>query len=156
MYLQTFPGFIWSDDIEIVMLPRPPRLPGSGNIVVPRLKPSPMNRSLEASRQCPARMSRGVIRRASDVSHQIEDAVSKIVRKTRAGSHTPLTLPQPLNIYRIQVIIKSNWGDPEAVTCSEIDCLGKDRVPITSVVVTPENPIILAKMNNPGFLCNHS
>lgn len=136
------------------MRPRPPKLPSAGAIVVPRVKPSVVSNSLAASRQSQARMSRSVLRRASEVSRTVEAAMSKIDRNVRFGSYTPSTLPQPMNTYRIQIIFKSNWGDPKAITCSEIDFLGKDRVPIPGVVVTPDDPIILAKMKNPKLLCN--
>jgi len=70
----------------------------------------------------------------------------------KSSSHTPKTLPYPEIEYRISLHILSNWGHPGLVTCSEIDILGEDRVPIQNVNIIAECKLyqnqLLTSLNN--------
>lgn len=89
-------------------------------------------------------------RRSSDVYQAPPIEMSSTMR---SNSHSPKTLPLPETMYRVTLSLESNWGDPNLITCSEIDLLTRDRVPIENMKIVPDNDRYLSK--NLSLLTNH-
>lgn len=80
------------------------------------------------------------------------------IGKIRALTQSPKTLPLPELDYQYIVLFFSTWGKSDYITCSEIDFLTEDRVPIQNVQITFTNKSLNTKqnLNDLNFLIDKS
>lgn len=78
--------------------------------------------------------------------------------KIRAVTHAPQSLPLPEIDYEFVVLLLSTWGQSECITCSEIDFLTEDRIPIPDVRAsfTNKNEIEKQYINDLQSICNRT
>ena len=80
-------------------------------------------------------------RHFSNVDQEMKQQSYSKLETLKSTSHSPKTLPYPERDFQLQLLIHSNWGHNNLITCSEIDILGPDRVPIPNVQISYESTI---------------
>lgn len=93
-----------------------------------------LKRSLKSG--CQMRTSLKEFRHLSPIIGDESSPSSTKLCALRATSHAPRALPLPEFDFQITIHLMSNWGDPELMTLSEVDILGKDRIPLPNIRVT--------------------
>ena len=113
------------------------------NIPKPRpvVKRGVNRRSIDVS--TPTRANR-IIRRLSIPPEKTVSELAERIPFLKAISHESKTLPYPEVEYHLRIRMFGNWGDPNYITCSSIDILDKQMVPIRIAEIIPEKNCCLA------------
>ncbi|OHT06532.1 hypothetical protein TRFO_25417 [Tritrichomonas foetus] len=111
---------------------------------------------LTTQNQTVLQSSKKLSRAYSNASRREKRSYEKKLSRLRAVSHVPRSMPAAEFDLQITIQFISNWGNSNTITCSEVDFLTGDRIPVSNVRVSFGNKLLNTpeNLNHLQKLCN--